>query len=248
MKQAEGARVRPARVKPPRIIHPQDRRSQWWWVLGALLLALLLWQVYQLGRVQGGYDGRQANAEKQLLLEELGKQQQRLEQFQNEAARYQRQAQIEQQAGRELQEELVRLQDEQARLRSEVKMLKELISSGAGSLYIKDFRLEPGQAPGRYRYAFTLVQVKESVDTTRGKLVMKISGVEGKKKKRLDQSDFSPDGDKAVKLEFKHYEDVSGEIRLPEGFKPKELKIEFLPRNKELKKLQTTLPWPAEKG
>lgn len=240
--------MRPARVRSPRIIHHQDSRSYWWWVLGALLLALVLWQVYQLGRVRGGYDGRQASAEKQHLLEELGKQQERLEQFQSEAARYQRQAQIEQQANRELQEELVKLQDEQARLRSEVKMLKGLISSGSGSLYIRDFRLEPGKAPGHYRYAFTLVQVKEGVETTRGKLIMKISGVQGKKKKRLDRNDFSPDGNKAVKLEFKHYEDVSGEIRLPDGFEPKELKLEFLPRNKELKKLETTLPWPAEEG
>jgi len=215
-------------------------------MLGVLLLAAVLWQVYQFGRVQGGYDGQQANAEKQHLLTEMRVRQKQLEQFQSEAARYQRQAQIEQQASRELQEELIRLQDEQARLRSEVKMLKGLISSGAGSLYIKDFRLEPGKEPGHYRYAFTLVQVKESVDTTRGKLIMKISGVSGKKKKRLDRASFSPDGEKAVKLEFKHYQDVVGEIRLPENFRPKELKVEFLPRNKELKKLETTISWPAE--
>lgn len=238
--------MRPTRIRSPRIIHHQERRSHWLWGLGVLLLAVVLWQVYQFGRVQGGYDGRQAHAEKQQLLAEMRAQQEKLEQFQGEAARYRRQAQIEQQASRELQKELIRLQDEQARLRSEVKLLKGLISSGAGSLYIKDFRLEPAGEPGRYRYAFTLVQVKENVETTRGKLVMKLSGVVGKKKKRLDRAVFSPDGEKAVKLEFKHYQDVAGEIRLPEKFRPRELKIEFLPRNKELKKLETTIPWPTE--
>ena len=213
-----------------------------------LLFVLILWQVYQFGRVQGGYDGQQAEAARQGLLAELRTRQQQLQEFQGQAARYQRQAQVEQQASRELQAELVRLQEEQARLRAEVKMLKGLISSGAGSLYIKDFRLEPGETPGHYRYAFTLVQVKESVATTRGKLVMKISGVQGKKKKRLDRKDFSPDGDKAVKLEFKHFQDVSGEIRLPEGFRPRELRIEFLPRNKQLKKLETRIPWPSGQG
>jgi cell division protein FtsL len=234
------------RVKSPRIIQHRERKNHWLWGLGMLVLAVALWQVYQFGRIQGGYDDRRVQAERQQLLAELNRLQEQLERFQGEAARYRRQAQIEQQAGRELQQELIRFQDEQARLRSEVKLLKGLISSGAGSLYIKDFRLEPAGEPGRYRYAFTLVQVKEKVETTRGKLVMKLSGVMGKQKKRLDRAAFSPDGEKVIKLEFKHYEDVAGEILLPEKFRPRELKIEFLPRNKELKKLETTIPWPAE--
>lgn len=239
--------VRPMRVRSPRIIHADDRRHHGLWLLAVILVGLALWQAYQFGRQQGGFDGRALSAERDRLVAELEAQVKRLEELRSEAVRYQRSVQIEQQASRELQRELVKLEDERARLRSEVNMLKGLISSGTGSIYIKDFKLLPGEKPNQYRYRFTLVQVKEDVETTRGKLLMKLVGREGKKKKKLDRSQFAGDGEKALKLEFSHYQDLQGEIELPEGFDPEELQIEFLPRNKELKKLETTFPWPAQK-
>lgn len=247
MKRPVSSGVQPVRVRSPRIVHPEDHRHRWLWLLAAILAGVALWQAWEFGRQQGDHDGRALTAERNRLAAELEADRKRLEELEGEAARHRRQAQVEQQANRELQEELIRLQEEGSRLRSEVKMLKELISSGAGSLYIRDFSLVPGEEPGRYRYRFTLVQVKEKVETTRGKLLMKLAGREGKKKKKLDRSRFAPDGEKTLKLEFSHYQDVEGEIRLPEGFQPEELQIEFLPRNKELKKLNASFPWPAAK-
>lgn len=236
------------RVRSPRIVHPDERRHRGLWLLAAVLAGLALWQAYQFGHRQGNLDGEALMAKRDRLVAALEAQNRRVEELQSEAARYRRSAQVEQQASRELQQDLVKLQEEQARLRSEVKMLKGLISSGAGSLYIKDFSLSPGQQEGQYRYRFTLVQVKEDVETTRGKLLMKLAGRQGKKKKKLDRSQFAADGEKTLKLEFSHYQDLQGEIQLPEGFVPEELQIEFLPRNKGLKKLEASFPWPAQKA
>ena len=91
--------------------------------------------------------------------------------------------------------------------------------------------------------AQSLVQVLEKVDVTKGKLLMKISGKRKGKRKRLDRSEFSEDGEKVLKLEFANYQDVDGEIILPEDFKPEGLLIEFLPRNKELKKMSRRFSW-----
>jgi len=236
--------VKPMRVRSPRIVHHDDRRHWGWWLLALLLLLAALWQVFEYGKRQGGYDAGKVLAERLRLASEMAEQERRLEEARAEVARYRRQAEIERQASRQLQQEMMKLQEELTALRSEVKMLKGLISSGAGSLYVRDFELEPAGEPARYRYRFTLVQVKENVELTRGKLVMKLAGRSGKKRRKLDRAEFSPDGEKTVKLEFRHYQDVEGEILLPEGFVPRELQIEFLPRNKELKKLEAVFPWP----
>ncbi len=231
-------------MRPPRIVHQDDRRHWGWWLLVLLLLLAALWQTFEYGKRQGGFDARKVLAERMQVAAEMEAQSRKLKALREESARYRRQAEIERQASRELQQELMNQQERIANLQSEVKMLKGLISSGSGSLYVRDFVLQPSGEPNRFHYRFTLVQVKEKVKLTQGKLVLKLVGRVGKKKRKLDRSEFSPDKEKTVKLEFRNYQDVEGDILLPEGFQPRELQLEFLPRNRELKKLQTTIPWP----
>ncbi len=237
------------RVRSPRIVQHDDHRRRWWLFAALLLLLAAMWQVFEFGKRRGGYDASKVLAERMQLAQKMAGLEKKLDEARAETARYRRQAQIERQASRQLQEELMRQQERVSSLQAEVQMLKGLVSSGAGTLYVRDLKVEPAGEAARYRYRFTLVQVKEDVELTRGKLLMKLSGTLGKRRQKLDRSQFSPDGEKAVKLEFHNYQDVEGEIRLPEGFVPQELRIEFLPRNKQLKKLQVVFPWPkTEQG
>lgn len=239
-------RVKAPRVVSPRIVHQDGWRQLLWWALGLLLLIGVGWQAWELGKRQGGHDSRRSLAEKVALARQLDEQARSLAELRSEAARYRREAEIEKLAARELQKELIALQDERSRLKSEMEMLRGLISNNSGSLYIRQFELQTLEQPRQFRYAFTLVQVMEKVKKTRGKLLMKISGRLKGKKKQLDRAAFSPDGEKTLKLEFQHYADIQGEIELPEGFVPSKIQVEFLPRNKELKKLHTVFPWPEE--
>ena len=237
--------VRPIEVRTPRIVPHDERRPVWWWLLGVVLLAAALWQSFELGKRQDGLAAQRLAGELQGLRAQLDDQARRLAAAQAEAARYRRQAEVAEEAGRRAQQEIAALQEERARLRSEVELLKQLVARGSGTtLYVRDLILQPGAEPGRYHYQFTLVQLKESRQPTRGKLVMKILGRQGKKARQLDRSQFSPDGEKTMKLEFTNFQDVSGDIQLPEGFRPEKLRIEFLPRGNQ-KKLEITFPWPT---
>ncbi len=208
-----------------------------------VLIGGIAWQIFEFGLRQGGFDRSRSAEEISRLGQELAQAETALKEARSEAVRYRRQAEIEVEANRELQEQLVSMQKEKADLKSEVEMLRSLISNGNGSLYIRNLSLRPLDEAHHYRYSFTLVQVLEKVKTTRGKLVMKLSGKLKGKRKRLDRSEFSEDGEKVVKLTFSNYEDVSGKIQLPEDFQPESLLIEFLPRNKELKKLSRRFSW-----
>jgi hypothetical protein len=224
-------------------VHQHDRRSRWLLVLLLVLGAGIAWQVYSFGVSQGGFKKARASQELARLTRDLEKSQAELKEARAEAVRYRRQAEIELNASRELQEELVRTQAARASLKSDVEMLRSLISDNNGSLYIRNFSVQPLPETGGYHYSFTLVQVLEKVDVTKGKLLMKVNGKLEGKRKRLDRSDFSGDGEKVLKLEFSNYQDLSGDMVLPEGFEPESLLIEFLPRNKELKKLSKRFSW-----
>ncbi|WP_456446516.1 DUF6776 family protein [Thiolapillus sp.] len=243
MKPVSPSKVKPKRIKSPRIVHQHERRSHWWALLLLALLAGIGWQVYSFGVRQGGFLEAQSNRELSRLNQELEQSSAALKEAHAEAVRYRRQAEIEVNASRALQEQLAGIEKENAALKSDVKMLRSLISGDNGSLYVRNLVLQPLDEPGRYHYAFTLVQVLEKVDVTKGKLLMKVSGKLKGKRKRLDRSEFSADGEKVLKLEFSNYQDVSGEIALPEGFKPESLLVEFLPRNKELKKMSKRFAW-----
>lgn|GEM_PF-854131 len=251
MKPVTSSQVKAKRIKSPRIVHHQDHRLRWRVGLLLVLIAGIAWQIYSFGLTQGGFRKTESEREQARLTRELEKTQSALQEARAEAVRYRRQAEIEVKASRQLQEELVRIQTERASLKSDVEMLRSLISDDNGSLYIRSFRMQPLSEPGRYRYSFTLVQVLEKVDVTKGKLLMKVSGKLKGKRKRLDRSEFADDGEKVLKLEFSNYQDVSGDMRLPDGFEAQSLLIEFLPRNKELKKLSKRFSWsdilvPAE--
>ncbi|BAO45573.1 DUF6776 family protein [Thiolapillus brandeum] len=243
MKPVSSTRVKPKRVKSPRIVHQHDRRSHWQIFLLLALLAGIAWQAYSFGVRQGGFNEAQASRELARLTHALDHSEAALKEAHAEAVRYRRQAEIEVDASRALQEQLVGIEKENASLKSDVKMLRSLISDDNGSLYVRNLVLRQLDEAGHYHYAFSLVQVLEKVDVTKGKLLMKISGKLKGKRKRLDRSEFSEDGEKVLKLEFSNYQDVAGEIILPEDFKPEKLLIEFLPRNKELKKMSRHFSW-----
>lgn len=243
MKAVTTGKVKAKRVKSPRILHQHDNSRRWQLLLLLLLLAMVAWQAYTWGVRQGGYDGEKSSTEIAALQVSLAEQQDEVRDLSAEVVRYKRQAEIEQQACRELQEQLIVVEDARASLQSEAEMLRSLVSTGNGSLYIKDLQLRKDGNEQGYLYSFTIVQVMEKVKTTRGKLVMKVSGKLNGKTKRLDQTEFSRSDEKTLKLEFSNYQDVSGNMVFPQGFEPKALIVDFLPRNKELKKMNKTFSW-----
>jgi len=220
LKPVSTVKVQPKRIRTPRIVHHQEDRRQWKLLLLLALLLVIAWQAYSWGVRQGGYDGKRSSEEIAALKTSLEQQQLEIRNLEAVAVRYRRQAEIEQQASRELQQQLIDFADEKAALQSEVEMLRSLVSNDTGSLYLKDFTLGQGDQENRYTFGFTIVQVMEKVKTTRGKLVIKVAGKLKGKKKRLDYEALSDGESKALKLEFSNYEDVRGQLVLPQGFEP----------------------------
>ena len=243
MKRVIHTHGRHLKVKKPRIIHHHDKSGRW---LGLLLLLLALGAVilaFLFGLNQGGYYQKLADREVQDLSRQLQEQQELVSGLRSESVRYKRQAEIERQASRELQQQLIEAQNQVADLKSEVELLQSLISNDSGSLYIKGMTVRPGAEPGRFEYSFTLVQVKEKIKKTQGKLLLKWIGRRKGKTVVLDRDEFAPDGKKTLKLGFANYLDVKGDMLLPEAFEPVALEVEFLPRNKGLKKMAKRYAW-----
>jgi hypothetical protein len=234
------------RIKTPSIIQPNRRKLLLILSLLLVMLSWLGWQIFDYGRVQGGFERDLVEQKTQQYMGEITEQQQIAAEFRAQVARYRREAQVEHEAGRGLQLELIELRKDGGELRNEVALLRSLISTKRGSLYIKRFEIHPTETMGRYRYQLIVAQALDNVGTTRGKLGISILGKLDGKSKRLELKQFSEDAVASIALEFKHYQEVNGTISLEEGFEPESVEMEVKPKNKKLSKMNEQFSWQVK--
>ncbi len=216
-----------------------------------LILALLLWLgwlVFDYGRVQGGFESGRVEQNTQQYAQRIEEQQQITAELRARAARYQREAQVEREAGRGLQLELIQLRKEGDELKNEVALLRSLISTKRGSLYIKRFEIHPTDTAGKYRYQLIVAQALDNVGTTKGKLSISILGKLDGKSKRIELKQFSEDAVASHALKFKHYQEVNGVINLQEGFEPESVEMEIKPDSKKQSKMNEQFNWQVMNG
>ena len=230
------------RIKTPSIVQPNRRKLLLLLLMSVLLLALG-WRVLEYGRIQGGFDSDQADEQVRQCMQQVNEEQQVAAELLAQVARYKREAQVEHEAGRVLQLELISMRKEGDDLRNEVALLRSLISTKRGSLYIKRFEIHSTEIGNRYQYQLIVAQALDNVGTTKGKLSISVLGKLDGKDKRIDLKQFSEDASASIALSFKHYQEVNGLINLPEGFLPESVEMEVQPKNKKLSKLSKQFAW-----
>mgnify|MGYP001815967587 FL=1 len=230
------------RRQSPCIVQASGRKL----LLASLISVLLLglgWLIFDHGRVHGGFDSDEAEQRARQCQQKVKAEQQAALELRAEAARYKREAQVEREAGRILQLELINMRKEGDELRNEVAVLRSLISTKRGSLYVKRFEVHPTESEGKFRYQLIVAQALDNVGTTTGKLSISILGKLDGKDERIDLKQFSEDPAASIALTFKHYQEVNGLINLPEGFLPESVEIEVQPKSKKLSKLNKQFAW-----
>ena len=230
------------RIETPSIVQP-NRRKLLLLLLMSVLLLVLGWQIFDHGRVQGGFDSERAEQRVQQCTQQVNEEQRVAVELRAQVARYKREAQVEHEAGRVLQLELINMRRESDELRNEVALLRSLISTKRGSLYVKRFEIHSTETGGRYRYQLIVAQALDNVGTTKGKLSISILGKLDGKDKRIDLKQFSEDAVASITLGFKHYQEVNGIMVLPEGFAPESVELEVQPKNTKLSKMNKQFAW-----
>jgi hypothetical protein len=233
--------VQPRRILTPRIA-PPGRNGLVLLVAGLLGLALWSWQLFEAGRGWAGYDFERSRAQEAALHGRIEELEASVKQLRLEAASNARASQIDREAVRQAQDSLARLVEERARLTQEVSLLRGLLSSGRGPLHVQNFSLRP-QADGSVGYRFTVVQALRNIGATRGAVYLKVSGKQDGKATRLGLKELAVGGESRLPVDFTHYQDLEGVIRLPKDFQPESVTIDIRPKNRKLKRVTEVFQW-----
>ena len=200
-------------------------------VAAAVALALFAsFALYRYTRATTVSDFEAATVERDRLLDERRQLTRELRAAKSEAdslrdqvAYLTRSQQIDDGACVAVKQSLGQLQAESADLREQLAFYRGIVSpqeSQAG-VRVYEFRVTALKTPANaFRYDLVLIQPVRSEKRVGGQAQVLIEGLKGGQKQSLKLADLAVNGGGNLLFSFKYFEEFSGELRLPDGFRP----------------------------
>lgn len=173
---------------------------------------------------------------------ESGEAQMDREQFQVENATYREQvtelrqqlvntqqaSEVDRQALEDVQETITDQREYITELEEELLFYKQVMApeEGEQGLVIGQFELFPTEEPGHFRYRLALMQVGNNESEINGHVNVNILGHENGEQRSIPlQAVSDAEDEENIGLRFKYYQNVEGELALPESFSPEQVQV-----------------------
>lgn len=157
-----------------------------------------------------------------------------------------RQNQLDQKAMQQTQASLQQRQLDCLKMEEELVFLRHVVSPDKANsgLQVHKISLKPTAKLQEYLYKFTVSQGLNKSGNAIGWIHLSVEGESrAGKKVVLNLQEITKDKTNKIKMNFKHFQDVAGAIRLPDDFMPKKLTIEIRPSKKRQSRVKKTLDW-----
>lgn len=220
-------------------------------ILILLVIALIVGGIglYDYGRSMAGYDSAEADIQLQKFVEINNELDEEILTLREQKAQLERAAQIEQQAYTELNASIKVLQDEILELKEELAFYRGIVSPKEASrgLHLQSFTLV-GNGNHSYRYKIVLTQVLKNDRMASGRVQLRVDGLMNNAPKTLHLSAMSDKAVKELSYRFKYFQNLEGNLNLPERFRPLRASIQILPRGRKTDVIEKTIDWPNEEA
>ena len=153
--------------------------------------------------------------------------------LQQRVATLSRSDQISREANRELQGTLAERDEEIAGLRADVAFYERLVGATAQrrGLSVHAITLQP-QSDAAWHFQSTLTQNLNRGAVSTGRLSLSVEGSRGGRLQKLDWDALRQQEDApGIEYSFKYFQQVQGDVFLPEGFEPVRVTVRLQPRS-----------------
>lgn len=229
--------------------HHPLKKSLWYFALGVALLTTGWW-LFDYGRSRAGFDSDQASAERDGLIERIEQLQQVNAQLRAQKAIHEQAREIDRVAYDRIDTSLTELQSEVLELKEEVIFYRGIVGSSdqVRGLQILSFLLEPNSGEGNYRYRLILNQLEKSNRVIKGRVRLTLIGLQENRQVELPHTEVSKKATKGERFRFKYFQEIDGDIVLPEGFVPLRIKVKASSDGKKPKLVERTYSWSEVMG
>jgi hypothetical protein len=218
------------------------------WVMSVLalflLVLILLGLAFDQGRRIAGYDSGEATDYIEQLQRQIQELQSESDESQHRAAMLERSNRIDDDTSEQLKKSLDEAQAEAVELKKELSFYKSIVSpeDGKQSIMIQNVLLKKDEK-GDYDYKIMISQRGRNDSYARGTAEVSIEGMVQGKRKVLDLSAISDEAKKPIKFGFRYFQNITGKLKLPEGFIGDYLRVKLTPKTAKLDAIDEQFPW-----
>ena len=223
------------------------RQHQPWkiWVLllvvaGSLVVAFYAGQAYQAFQVD------RLLLERETLESQIADLENRNSRLVQQNAHLEGGSKVEREAYQQANQELIRLQQELLAQKEELAFYRGIVSPSDASfgVNLQSFEVRKKNNQNQYSYKLILTKRGKSTKKVAGNTEMLIRGESDGNVSELKLTDLVLEkSSKATKFAFRYFQVFEGDIVLPEGFKPFEVKIGINPTTRKVKAFTETISW-----
>lgn len=223
-----------------------------------LLVSLLLLGVggSAAGGFMYGYSNTLASQESELATQQELNEQLIAAETENSELRRQiaildRSSVMDQRATEEVQETIRGLRDRVAQLEQDIVYYRQVVSAETEDtgLVISQLDIDATRETNRYRYKLVLRQQDADGDTfLTGHVNVNLVGSQGEEQQILALRDLSAEQDQLdIRLRFKYFQNIEGELVLPDNFAPDRLQIAAVSVEPVEKSINQNFSWVVER-
>jgi hypothetical protein len=217
------------------------------------LLLLTLIGVFGVGSfILGRYEAleaqEQAIAERDQLLDDLQLAQDEISSNSTRVVMLEKGGEVDRKSTEGLRQNMVDLRSQIATLQEEVAFYKGIMapSSRKQDLRIQKFDLEKSLEDKRYKFKMVLTQVGTNQRFISGLAGVNVIGILDGKQKVYGLRDISEDiQDYGIKYKFRYFQEISGDLVLPEGFIAESVDVVLQSNGSKAKRIESSFPWPG---
>ncbi|MFZ7096009.1 DUF6776 family protein [Luteimonas dalianensis] len=216
---------------------PRELHVNWFYGLFALVLLSLAFGIWGTWIVFGAGPG-----------EDPATLRQQLDELEQRVTTLARSDQISREANRDLQGALAEREEQVAGLRAEVAFYERFVGSTAErrGLTVHELQIRPGEGQV-WHFSATLTQNRERGQASEGTLTLAIEGSRNGRLEELAWTDLRQNDDApAVDYSFRYFQQVQGDIVLPEGFTPVRVTVRAAPARGSA--VEQSFPWADATG
>jgi outer membrane murein-binding lipoprotein Lpp len=225
-------------------VKPRLTAGSWRRLAAVLVGVLLLYGAFEYGRSVAGYSALSSLQQRQALAARVDELTREVEGLRSRVAASTVTRQADQETQAETQGMIGELQAELARQQQDLEFYRGLVEEkfGSGSLKVQELSIrDDGDA--RYTVAVTLVQTAVRDATASGSLTLAVSGSRGGSLTELKLPDVSVDGRDKVEFKVRYFTTVEVPLKLPPGFKPAAVQLEYRSSRSGPEPVRQSFPW-----
>lgn len=201
------------------------------------------------------YGGRYSNIEGHQALElernELQKQlvsaDQEIRTYRQRVGVLEKGGEVDRQATEGIRQTVKELKTQVATLEEEVSFYKGIMApSGQDKgLRISKINIQPLDQPNTFRYSIMMTQVADNSSYIKGLAAINFVGYENGKRKIILLRELDEKiSDLGVKFKFRYFQEVAGEISMPENFKVEQVQVVLQSSGSKAQRAEETIDWP----